>query len=155
LREKKISCRFIAQREKAKHRNVVSWCWRSLSTRRLWCFRGSRSAGPCREERSKICRRDAEPRGCFVYHLPAHERIVHPRDGLGQSARELQFRAQRAHVRRPHFPLNPIIKKILRTRDAALEFLFPLSTNQRIGIFATRQLHYANDQIILQQCIKR
>ncbi|PYI46594.1 MAG: hypothetical protein DMF11_08370 [Verrucomicrobia bacterium] len=74
---------------------------------------------------------------------------MHPRDSLGHSARELQFRAQRAHVRRFHFPLDPIIKKILRTGDTIFEFLFPLPTNQRIGIFTARQLHYAHDQIVL------
>ena len=31
----------------------------------------------------------AQPRGRFVHHLSAHERIVYPRDGLGQSTRKL------------------------------------------------------------------
>ncbi len=87
--EKKISCRPIAQRHKAKHRNVVSRRWRRPSTPRQWRLREIGSARLCREECSKIRGRDTEPRGRLVHYLPAHERIVHPRDSFSQSARDL------------------------------------------------------------------
>src|SRR5262249_13107995 len=89
LCEKKVSRSLVAQRQKAKHRNVVSRRRRSPITRGLCRLRESGSTGLCREECSKIRGRNPQSRGCFVHHLPAHERIVHPRDSLGQSAREL------------------------------------------------------------------
>ena len=51
--------------------------------------------------------------------------------------------------------LDPVIKKISRVRYAFFELLLSVAANERIRVFARRQLHDPDDKIVFQQCIER
>ena len=75
---------------------------------------------------------------------------MHLRHCAGELARHLHFCAERTQVDRLQFMVDPMIEEITRRFDAPFKFLFPLMSDQRIGVLPNRHFRYAHNQIILE-----
>ena len=69
--------------------------------------------------------------------------------------RQLYLGSERGEIDIGCFPLDPIVKKIARFRNAAFKSFFAFAPDERIWIFARRHFGYAHDQIVLEQGIER